>query len=249
MAEVVLWHIQVSHYNEKARWALDYKGVPHRRRAPMPGILHPLVGLAKTRSPFLPVLDVDGRSIGDSTRIIGELERRYPEPPLYPVDPDERRRALELEDWFDEEVAPHVRRFLFYELSRDPDRSEQALSLMGAPALRGRAAGVMVRGVARRYGGNAQSLAEARARTLAGYERIAAEAGASGYLVGHSFSVADLTAASILFHLARPPEYQYDIPEFTPDVEEFVETLPPDAVDWIRRIWREHRGTSAEVAA
>ena len=27
---VVLWHIEISHYNEKARWALDYKGDPLR---------------------------------------------------------------------------------------------------------------------------------------------------------------------------------------------------------------------------
>src|SRR5438128_853440 len=33
----VLWHLKVSHYNEKARWALDYKGIPHRRRAAIPG--------------------------------------------------------------------------------------------------------------------------------------------------------------------------------------------------------------------
>ena len=36
VATPVLYHIEVSHYNEKARWALDYKGVPHRRKAPMP---------------------------------------------------------------------------------------------------------------------------------------------------------------------------------------------------------------------
>ena len=101
MAETVLWQIEISHYNEKVRWALDYKGVPHRRRAPMPGLLHPLVALAKTRRPTLPVLELDGRSIGDSTRIIGALEHRFPEPPLYPDDPGERRRALELEDFFD----------------------------------------------------------------------------------------------------------------------------------------------------
>ena len=35
---VVLWHIEVSHYNEKARWALDYKGIPHELRVPMPGL-------------------------------------------------------------------------------------------------------------------------------------------------------------------------------------------------------------------
>ena len=33
----VLWHIEVSHYNEKARWALDHKGIEHERRAPPPG--------------------------------------------------------------------------------------------------------------------------------------------------------------------------------------------------------------------
>ena len=105
MAAPVLWHIEVSHYNEKARWALDYKGVPHRRRAPMPGVLHPAVALAKTRKPTFPILDIDGETIGDSTRIIEALERRYPEPPLYPADPDERRRALELEDFFDEHAG------------------------------------------------------------------------------------------------------------------------------------------------
>jgi len=25
---VFLWHVKISHYNEKARWALDYKGIP-----------------------------------------------------------------------------------------------------------------------------------------------------------------------------------------------------------------------------
>jgi hypothetical protein len=29
------------HYNEKVRWALDYKRVPHRRVAPMPEIKGP----------------------------------------------------------------------------------------------------------------------------------------------------------------------------------------------------------------
>ena len=32
-AAPILYHLQVSHYNEKARWALDYKRIPHVRRA------------------------------------------------------------------------------------------------------------------------------------------------------------------------------------------------------------------------
>ena len=37
-----LWHLDVSHYNEKARWALDYKRVPHLRRAVPPGVHVPI---------------------------------------------------------------------------------------------------------------------------------------------------------------------------------------------------------------
>ena len=33
----VLWQLQISHYVEKVRWALDYKRVPHVRRTLLPG--------------------------------------------------------------------------------------------------------------------------------------------------------------------------------------------------------------------
>ena len=106
----ILWHLELSHYNEKARWALDFKGVPHERRAPMPG-LHGLVALGLTHGGQrrLPVLKLDGRTIGDSTAIIAALEGAVPEPALYPEDAQERARALELEDFADEDLAPHVR--------------------------------------------------------------------------------------------------------------------------------------------
>ena len=44
----VLWHIPISHYNEKVRWALAYKGIEHERKAPLPGA-HQLIALALTR--------------------------------------------------------------------------------------------------------------------------------------------------------------------------------------------------------
>lgn len=244
----VLWHIEVSHYNEKARWALDHKGVAHRRRAPMPGVLHPLVALSKTRKVTFPILDIDGRSLGDSTKIIAELERRHPHPPLYPADPEQRARALQLEDYFDEEVAPEIRRLLFWEMSRDSATSADGLRLLGAAQLPKRLAGPVVEIVARRYGGSPEVIETARERSRAGFQRILDEAGPSGYLVGDSFSVADLTAASILFHLAEPPEYQYELPRLTASVYEWRDSLPRESLDWIRWIWREHRPSSAAVS-
>src|SRR4051794_34238447 len=88
----VLWHLKVSHYNEKARWALDFKRIPHIRRAAIPG-RHAKIARGLDSGTTFPVLELDGEIIGDSTLIIQELESRYPEPPLYPDDAAERRRA------------------------------------------------------------------------------------------------------------------------------------------------------------
>ena len=57
----------------------------------------------------LPILFLDGKPIRDSTAIIAALEQRHPEPALYPKDEAPLRRALELEDYFDEVLGPSVR--------------------------------------------------------------------------------------------------------------------------------------------
>src|SRR3954449_13512521 len=122
MGDSILWHIVISHYSEKARWALAHKGLDPVLRAPPPGLHIPIaLWLTRGRHFTFPVLELDGERIGDSTAIIAALERRFPDPPLYPEDPEERRRALALEDWFDEELGPFVRRAAFHELRRDPE--------------------------------------------------------------------------------------------------------------------------------
>jgi hypothetical protein len=39
METPLLWHIPLSHYNEKVRWALDYKRIAHRRQVLGPNYL------------------------------------------------------------------------------------------------------------------------------------------------------------------------------------------------------------------
>src|SRR6185369_14807829 len=87
----VLWHFTVSHFNEKARWALDFKRLPHVRHALLPG-LHFARVLRLTGQTAVPVLVLDGQAIHDSTRIIAALEHARPEPPLYPVQESDRAR-------------------------------------------------------------------------------------------------------------------------------------------------------------
>src|SRR3954469_22027180 len=116
----VLWHLEISHYNEKARWALDYKRVPHARRAVRPG-LQELTARRLRAGRTVPILAMNGRTIGDSTTIIEEVEQRWPEPPLYPADPEERTRALDLEDYFDEQCGHDARRVLFNDNLTEPE--------------------------------------------------------------------------------------------------------------------------------
>src|SRR4051794_14485430 len=197
-----LWHIVISHYSEKVRWALDFKRVPHRRRRPPPPTHIPFaLWLTRGRGFTFPVLELDGRAIGDSSEIIEALEERFPEPRLYPSDPAERERALAVEDFFDEQVAPYVRRFAFYELRRDPERFAAA-GVQAAPELFARspkmatAIGRGFTGV--RYGADDAGRAdEARERVLPGLDRLESDLGDNDYLVGDRFTVADLTAAAV----------------------------------------------------
>jgi glutathione S-transferase len=67
----LLWHIPLSHFNEKARWALDFKGIAHRRQVLGPDYL--VRAWRATGQGKLPILFLDGGAISDSTRIIAAL--------------------------------------------------------------------------------------------------------------------------------------------------------------------------------
>ena len=251
-----LWHIDVSHYSEKARWALTYKEVEHKRRAvAVPGV-HIPAALWMTRGAQMtfPVIELDGRRIGDSTAIIAALEERYPEPPLYPADPEGRRRALELEDFFDEELGPHIRLLAFHELGNDRERFE-ALVKRSAPeplARRSRAATTYARTfTGLRFGVRSPEAAErARGKVLAALDRLDAELGDDEYLVGDSFTVADLTAAALFYPLVLPEEGPLPTDEPPPKgLERFREPLKERrGFKWVSEMFRRHRKGGARRA-
>jgi glutathione S-transferase len=58
---------------------------------------------------FVPVAELDGRVIVDSPVILRELERRVPDPPLWPAEPARRAEADIFVDWFNRvwKVAPN----------------------------------------------------------------------------------------------------------------------------------------------
>ena len=252
MDRPVLWHLKVSHYNEKARWALDVKRVPHARRAVTPGG-HPLVARALSPAATLPVLVVDGRAIGDSTAIIAELERRHPDPPLYPQDPDDRRRALELEDFLDEELGPYTRMLVMHHAVADPDlwlaMFMPDINPLRRAALR-RAFPRVRKVVETPFGLDARGVERAFAKVRAAGERVAEEAGGGDYLVGDRFTVADLTLAALLSPGAAPEQFPYPQPQrghprFAPVREAMAEA---GLLDRMRRTYERHRYQDRHMA-
>jgi glutathione S-transferase len=249
----VLWQFTSSHFNEKARWALDFKRVPHFRRSLVPGFHVPTVR-RMTGKTHVPVLQLNGATINDSSRIIEALERAYPEPALYPTEPTERRRAVELEDYFDEELGPYIRRWIFFIILPYPEYVRAAFVSHASPAIRlaHRAiAPLFGRLMRRQMDINPRSAEIARGKTLAAMNRLEKDLQGSDYLVGDRFTVADLTAAALLSPLVRPPEFPYKpalaIPEPFAKVRDSLSGHR--AFEWTLRIYRHHRGTSAEVRA
>jgi|SRR5437868_6780748 len=246
----VLWQIDISHYSEKVRWALDYKEVDHVRRSPLPGTHIPIaLALTKGAKPTVPVLQLEGRAISDSTEIIAALEAKHPDPPLYPIDAAERTRAIELEEWFDENLGPHARLLPFYELIQEPEVFAE-VAAQSVPGPLGKAKPV-VGAYARaytsiRWGANSGEEAErARAAILAAFDKVEAELdkGSGEFLVGKHLSVADITAASLFYPVVVPPEgpLDPDLPR-PPGLERFRESLSDRrGFNWVEETFRRHR--------
>jgi glutathione S-transferase len=248
-----LWQIDISHYAEKARWALEHKGIDHSRRSILPGS-HIPIALVLTRGaqPTLPVLQLDGRNVGDSTEIIAALEAAYPEPPLYPLDAEERARAIELEDWFDENLGPHSRLLPFYELIQEPELFAE-IAAESVPGPLGKAKPV-VGAYARAYtsirwnANSEEDAVRAREAIVAAFDKLEAELekGDGEFLVGDQLSVADVTAASLFYPVVVPPEgpLDPDLPR-PPALDRFREGLSNRrGFKWVQDTFSKHRHRS-----
>lgn len=247
----LLLQFPYSHFNEKARWAFDFKRVPHRRKSLLPGPHAPFVQRL-TGQTAVPIVREGEDLIVGSGAIIDMLEKRYPDPPLYPADAAARRRALEIQQWFDDDVGPCVRRALFSVLLGEPDYvcSMFTEERSGLTRIFYRSTFPLAKGMMKKGMGITGPVAveEAYKKTAEALDFVAAESAHTGYLAGGAFSVADLAAAALLGPAVAPPDTPMDLPKPRPEaLEQWLErwAAHPGAA-WVTSVYRRHRPASAE---
>ncbi len=93
---------EISYFSGKVRPFFRYKDVPYEEIAPTPEVYREII-LPRTGLGFIPVVVTpDDQVLQDTSEILDELERRFPEPPVYPPTPLQRVVAYLIELYADE---------------------------------------------------------------------------------------------------------------------------------------------------
>src|SRR5262249_43993863 len=120
MPDPVLVTIPISHYCEKARWALDLAKVPYVEEA-HPPFFHMLRTLPSRVGRSTPQLRLPDRVLPDSRAIVAYADAARGGDLLIPRDPAEAAEVAAWVERFDTKLGPHVRRFAYFHLLEQPD--------------------------------------------------------------------------------------------------------------------------------
>jgi glutathione S-transferase len=213
----VLITIPISHYCEKARWALDRAGVRYRERAHLQ-LIHWFAARRAGGGKTVPVLVCGDRVLAESADIVDEADANAPEGRrLYPDDPDAVAEVRALERDFDADLGPHGRRWMYNEMRGRRDLAV-AYAPTGVPAWERRALPlaypVVTRVIDRYLDITPASAAESEIQVRAAFDAVGERLDdGRPYLCGDRFTAADLTFAALAASVLMPPEYGVPLPQ------------------------------------
>ena len=99
---------------------LELKGIQYRRVDLIPVVSRAVLRALRFPSYTVPSLALAETKVTGSRAIARELERRRPQPALFPSDPRSRAAVESAERWGEEVLQPAVRRILWNALKRNP---------------------------------------------------------------------------------------------------------------------------------
>jgi glutathione S-transferase len=215
--ENVLLTIPISHYCEKARWALERVGVAYRER-PHIQALHRVATLRAGGGLTVPVFVCGDGVLGDSGDILAWADAQAePGRALYPEDPDRAAEVRLLEADFNAGLGPHSRRWLYQQLR---ERRDLAISYgcAGVPAWERTTLRLgyplLITIVARVLDVTPATAVESEAAVRATFDAVAERlADDRPYLCGEEFTAADLTFSALAAPMLVPSAYGVPLPQ------------------------------------
>jgi glutathione S-transferase len=237
----VLVTIPISHYCEKARWALERAGVAYRERAHIQ-VIHRLAARRAGGGTTAPVFVYPGGVLADSQDILRWADGQAPPGRgLYPQDPLQAAEVRELEADFDARLGPDSRLWMYQQLRTRRDLAiaygcagvppwEQTVLRLAYPAI----ISIVARFLDVTPATAVASEAEVRAVFDAVAERLS---DGRRYICGDTFTAADLTFAALAAPMLVPIGYGVRLPQ--------PEELPPYAAEVVRELRAHPAGAHA----
>lgn len=210
-----LYQFELSHYSEKIRLILDYKGLAYRKIEVTPGVgqleIYQMSGQRQ-----VPVLKDGAEVIADSTAIAFYLDKTYPDRPIVPADSKSRGLCLLMEEWADESIGLNARKAMLGAFSKDPAFRTAVLptttpdivkTLVGA--VPHEAFDVLGLGV----GVGPDAVKTARKALEQNLEALTLILLESPYLLGDQPTLADFAVAGLSMYIKFPSGTYLDIPD------------------------------------
>jgi glutathione S-transferase len=248
MDQPVLYVFAISHYCEKARWALDYLGIEYSLKFLPPGVHGRVAKKLGVPGTSLPILQLGEKIIQGSSQIIdwAELNRDPARQSLESTTDHERSRTLERR--MDEELGVHIRRYYYSEallefpasvlpvFSRDLPMLQKAFTVISWPMINR----VMIKrmDLGYRQGLESRTIIEVELDWL-----DALLADDQPFLCGDRLSRVDITAASLLAPLVQPANHPSYIDMALPPrvMGDFKLWSTRRCVRWVEIIYQQYR--------
>ena len=240
---IKLYQFPISHYCEKVRWTLDHKGNEYKTINLLPGLhIKQTKKIAKYSS--VPLL-VDGETIlQNSEDIINYLEATYPLNSLTPKEDEDKKKAMQWEQYVDKELGIHVRCVCYHVLLDHPDIVipffthkgpwyGKLFLKFGFNKLQSKMRYFMQI--------NEQTAQESYEKMKLAINKLDQHLQNRDFIVGNEFSRADIAAASLLAPLCQPQGYGLDWPENTPQRLLNISNEFKDQLEWVHRVYSKNR--------
>lgn len=240
-----LYVFAISHYCEKARWAMDRSGIEYKLKYIAPGVHAQKAKKLGLSKPSLPILEIGSKTVQGSSEIIDWIDDQITDTSLN-LTPDTESEMIE--NRLDEKIGIHVRRYFYSEAMVDSPETVKPMFKMGVPFIQkllvdsiwARVPNMMIKSMDL---GPEQQL---QSKAILDVEMDWLDgllADGRQFLTGDQFSRADLTAASLLAPLVVPDQHPtYGALALPPRVVADVRIWAKRPIfKWVETIYQQHR--------